>query len=116
MNSNKGLRIMQARKNAGLTLEELGSVVGVSRATIKRYETGEISNIPSDKIEKIAKATNVTESYIMGWETLVEDNAVFHASILKNVELLEMIEKFMKLSQADKMIINTMIQSLSEKK
>ena len=55
--NTKGKNISEARKNAGLTMEELGKMVGVSRATIKRYESGEIANIPDDKIEKIAKAT-----------------------------------------------------------
>ena len=35
--NTKGKNISEARKNAGLTMEELGKIVGVSRATIKRY-------------------------------------------------------------------------------
>lgn len=116
MKTTKGMRINNARKQAGLTLEELGQKVGVSRATIKRYETGEISNIPSDKIEKIALATNVTESYIMGWATLEENNAAFHAAILKDAELLEMLKEYMRLSQSDKTLVNSMVHSLNTKK
>ena len=57
-----------ARINNEKTLEEVAKAVGVSRQTIQRYETGIISNIPSDKIESIAKALNVTPGYLMGWE------------------------------------------------
>ncbi|HJA31780.1 MAG TPA: helix-turn-helix domain-containing protein [Candidatus Eisenbergiella pullicola] len=53
-----------------MTLEELASKVGVSRQTIQRYESGIISNIPSDKIEAMAKALKTTPAYLMGWEEI----------------------------------------------
>lgn len=114
--NNKGRNIYEARKSAGLTLEELGKKVGVSKGTIQKYEKGEISNIPSDRIEKIAHATGTTEAFIMGWETLKEENASFHASILKDKDLLDMIAKFRQLSDDDKQLINNMINSLLNKK
>lgn len=114
--NTKGKNIYDARKKAGLTLEELGKKVGVSKATIKRYETGEIPNIPSDRIELIAKATGVSESFIMGWDSLVESNAEFHASILKDKELQEMIRKYNQLNESEKTIIKSMIDSLIAKK
>lgn len=60
--------IKRYRKLSNMTLEELATKVGVSRQTIQRYESGVISNIPSDKIEKMAMALNVTPAHIMGWE------------------------------------------------
>lgn len=63
-----GKRMRLARINNEKTLEEVAKAVGVSRQTIQRYETGIISNIPSDKIEGIANALNVTPGYLMGWE------------------------------------------------
>lgn len=59
--------IKSQRIRCGLTLEELAQKVGVSRQTIQRYESGVISNIPSDNIEKIADALDTTPSYLMGW-------------------------------------------------
>ena len=44
-------RLRAARTSKGLTLDEVASKVGVSRQTIQRYESGVISNIPSDNIE-----------------------------------------------------------------
>lgn len=116
MDNIKGKKIHEARKNAGLTLEELGKRVGVSKATIKRYETGEISNIPSDRIESIAQATGVSESFIMGWEHLKSENAEFHASVLKDFELLEMIRKYKSLSPSGQQLVKNMIDELSAKK
>ena len=110
--NTKGRNILEARKNAGLTMEELGKMVGVSRATIKRYESGEIANIPDDKIEKIAKATKVSEAFLMGWDTLKKENAAFHARILKDAELQGFIKDFLTLDKTDQELINNMIQSL----
>ena len=113
--NTKGKNILEARKNAGLTMEELGKMVGVSRATLKRYESGEIANIPDDKIEKIAKATKVSEAFLMGWDTLKKANAAFHARILKDAELQEVIKDFLTLDKADQELIKNMIQSLKRK-
>lgn len=113
MDNIKGKKIHEARKNAGLTLEELGKLVGVSKATIKRYETGEITNIPSDRIEAIAKATGVSESFIMGWEHLKKENAEFHASILKDARLLELIRKYSLLPEDKKILVENLIDGLS---
>lgn len=43
-------KIKERRSECGMTLEEVSLIVGVSRQTIHRYETGIIDNIPSDKI------------------------------------------------------------------
>ncbi len=51
-----------------MTLEEVASHVGVSRQTLSRYETGVIGNIPSDKVEALAKALRTTPAFLMGWE------------------------------------------------
>lgn len=65
---NLGYRIKKRRSQLNMTLDDVGKLVGVTRATIQRYENGNIINIPSDKIELIAKALHTTPSYLMGWE------------------------------------------------
>lgn len=60
--------IKSKRLEHKMTLEELANKVGVSRQTIQRYESGIISNIPSDKIESIANILHVSPAYLMGWE------------------------------------------------
>ena len=50
-----GDRIRKARIEKGLTLESVGDLVGVTRATIQKYENGLIANIPSDKVISIAR-------------------------------------------------------------
>lgn len=59
--------IKEYRKKARLTLEEVAQRIGVSRQTIQRYESGVISNIPPEKIEKLAKVFGIDPSVLMGW-------------------------------------------------
>lgn len=60
--------VKKRRNEIGITLEEVGKIVGVSKATVQRWESGEIKNIRRDKIEKLAKALQTTPAYLMGWE------------------------------------------------
>lgn len=71
-----GQRIKEARIDKQMTMEELGKVIGVRRATISRYESGEIG-VNSHKIEAIAAALDVTPGYLMGWTDLPDQMDVF---------------------------------------
>ncbi len=64
-----GNKIRQLRKEKGLTLEELAEKIGTSKQTIHRYENGQISNIPHEKIEALASVLGVSPSTLMGWES-----------------------------------------------
>lgn len=48
--------ISDRRKELGLTLEEVGKIVGVSKSTVKKWEDGFISNMKRDKIALLSKA------------------------------------------------------------
>ncbi|MDR1410141.1 MAG: XRE family transcriptional regulator [Oscillospiraceae bacterium] len=65
-----GLRqnIKKYRNLKGATLEEVATYLGLSRQTVQKYESGVVSNIPSDKIEMLAKYFCVDPSVLMGWE------------------------------------------------
>lgn len=63
-----GQRIKNTRIEKKLTQEDVAKRVGVAIQTIYKYENGIVTNIPSDKIENIAKALETTPAYLMGWE------------------------------------------------
>lgn len=67
MTDDTGKRIRARRKELDMTQEELGQKAGVTKATINKYETGIVQNLKRSTIEDIAKALNVSPSYIMGW-------------------------------------------------
>jgi repressor LexA len=60
-------RIAARRRELGLTLEELGDAVGVSKSTVRKWETGYIENMRQDKISKLSKALQCSPAYLMGW-------------------------------------------------
>lgn len=72
-----GERIKQARKQKHMTTEELGKAIGVERSAITKYEKGRVTNIPSDRLELLANALDVTPGYLMGWSELPGQQALF---------------------------------------
>lgn len=62
-----GERIKQRRLELGYTADMLAKMLNKNRATIYRYENGDIENMPIDVLEPLAKALNTTPAYLMGW-------------------------------------------------
>ncbi|MBI4857174.1 MAG: helix-turn-helix domain-containing protein [Acetobacterium woodii] len=69
---NVGDRLKNRRLELDLTLEEVGKVCGVSKSTVKKWESGEIENMKRDKIVLISKALKVNPIYVLGMD---EENA-----------------------------------------
>ncbi len=79
----KKSRLKELRLERGLSLEELGRMIGTSKQTIHRYETGEIENIPHEKVEKLAECLGVHPSELMGWSNSSYNNILpFHTKRL----------------------------------
>ena len=62
-----GSKIKELREKKGLTQEELGKLVGTTKQTIFKYETGKIENIPYSRIKEIADIFEVDPNDILGW-------------------------------------------------
>lgn len=61
-----GDRLRSTREALGLTLEQVGDYIGVNKATVQRYETGEIDIKRSIAI-RLSEILKVSPAYIMGW-------------------------------------------------
>ena len=64
--SNIGELIEKRRKELGLTLEEVGNYVGVGKSTVKKWETGYISNMRRDKISLLSKILQISPTELIG--------------------------------------------------
>ena len=64
--SEIGNLIYTRRKELGLTLEEVGNAVGVSKSTVKKWENGFISNMRTDKIKKLASILQISPVKLLG--------------------------------------------------
>lgn len=67
-----GERIKKLREDKGISQTELADIIKTTKQNLYKYENNIITNIPSDKIEAIAKYFNISPSYIMGWEDNLE--------------------------------------------
>ena len=65
---NIGDRLKDLRQRNNMTLEEVGIKIGTTKQTLYKYENSIVTNIPSDKIEALAKIYGTTPAFIMGWE------------------------------------------------
>lgn len=95
--SDIGRKIKLLREEQGLTLEQVGDIVGVGKSTVRKWETGEIANMRRDKIASLAKALHTTPAYLMGWEeeyTLPEPpaNPVFREPLKTAINLFQQLD------------------------
>lgn len=67
--------IKKYRLECKMTLDEVSEKIGVKKSTLQRYESGVISNVPSDKIEKMAEIFGIKPSTLMGWDSPNENNS-----------------------------------------
>ena len=62
-----GERIKRRRQELGMSADQLAELLGKNRATVYRYESNEIENLPTSILVPLAKALKTTPAYLMGW-------------------------------------------------
>ena len=60
-------RIKLLIERSGLSYQELEKTTGIKKSSLQRYATGATAKIPLSVIEKLSKAFNVSQEYLMGW-------------------------------------------------
>ena len=73
MKANEVIRMR--RKELKMTLKEIANAVGVSEATVSRWESGDIKNMRRDKIAALARVLDVPPAVLMDWEQFDEELA-----------------------------------------
>ena len=69
-----GERIKRLREALEMTQETLAKQIDTTKQTIYKYENGIITNIPSDKLEKLAEVLKTTPAFLMGWKVEKDPN------------------------------------------
>ena len=56
------------RKELGLTLLQIAEAVGVTEATVQRWECGVIKSVRPEKMGRLAQVLETTPAALMGWD------------------------------------------------
>ena len=74
-------RIKHRRKEIGLSAETVAEKLGVSPATIYRYENNDIKKFPTDILEPLSKVLRTTPAYLLG----LEDKQLYSPEITDDI-------------------------------
>ena len=99
--SEMGDRIRSLRKKAGLTQEELGKKLGVSKTIINRYESGIIENIKRSSIETMCKLFDASVGYLLG----IDDSHAKEIELIQErygIEAVNLLHSFSRLNETGK--------------
>lgn len=66
-------RIKTRRQELGISVEELADRINKNKATIYRYEKGDIGKVPYDILEPLSEALDVSIGYLLGSEDTIEN-------------------------------------------
>lgn len=76
MDNIVGKRIKELRMQKNMTVDQLAEKVGKSRATIYRYENGEIEKAPYTVLVPFANALGTTPTYLLGLSDEKEETQI----------------------------------------
>ena len=117
---NTGDRIKQRRIELGLTADDLANKIGKSRATIYRYENGDIENMPTPILEPLAKALDTTPADLMGWgkEDQVADVLLktYKSELILDEQLKRIIGYYKLMNQSDRDMLENLAKRCAETK
>lgn len=71
---NTAERIKKIFEDSNLSYIELEHLTGVSRSSLQRYANGITEKIPLEVIEVISEKFNVSPAYLMGWNTVSDED------------------------------------------
>lgn len=69
-----GNRMKARRNDLCIPVYDVAAALGVSVATVYRYENGDIEKVPGSILEPLAKVLHTTPAYLMGWVSDPTDN------------------------------------------
>ncbi len=103
--------IKRLRLEKGLTQEEVGKKLSVSKQTVQRYESGDIPNVPYDKIEILAKIFGCSRAYLMGWE---EEKTRSPDENSQGTQEAKIIKMYSQLTFGHKKAVRSLMENLLE--
>lgn len=91
-----GQKIKELRRQLNMSVDDLAVKLGKNRATIYRYERGDIENLQLDVLEPLANALETTPAYLMGWEETPKNISSRTNNKDVNIQLVETVGDMIK--------------------
>lgn len=85
---NVGEYIKKLRTEAGYSQEHLGTMLGVQRAAVQKWECGRVQNLKRETIKKLADIFNVSPSSFIDSENFYEFDNIISLPNMNKVPLL----------------------------
>lgn len=98
LEQNFSRKIKELRLAKGMTLEQVGNIVGVGKSTVRKWENGTIINIGIDKIVPLANALGTNPAYLVGWNETIstEELTLTDGEKVKNSTTSERLREIMR--------------------
>ena len=96
MKANEVIRLR--RKELGLTMREVANKVGVSEATVSRWESGDIRNMRRDKIAALARALDVAvraDLRVFEDPAVLDDATFAYGAVVATMEIDAVLRDFL---------------------
>lgn len=84
-----GQKIKQLRVSKGLTQEELGEMLGVKKAAVQKYESGQVQNLKQSTIKKLCEIFNKYPDYFI----FDDFDSQLEKELRQEVEFVQIMEK-----------------------
>lgn len=75
---NVGKRIKDRRRELKYSVDYVAQKLGKNRATVYRYESDEIENMPTEVIKDLSIVLETSPAYLMGWTDTIDDLDSYH--------------------------------------
>lgn len=90
-----GERLKRLRTEKGLTQEEVGNILGITKAAVQKYENGTITNFKSDTIRKLSILFGIAPAYFI-FDDVENDYSSVNSDELRAMIIKHFGERFVK--------------------
>ena len=107
-----GNNIRFYREKKRMTLRELGGKIGITEATVQKYEAGSIKRVDAEMIKKIADALSIAPATLTGWDEEGKGETE-NSAILKATREANLLKRYGQLNEENKLTVSKLIDFLA---
>lgn len=116
-----GATIKKLRLEKGLTQEELGNMLGVKKAAVQKYESGQVQNLKQSIIKKLCEVFEKNPAVFIFNESemLIDERLRHEVGLIEEIqrtygeEVITLLEMFLELNEENKIKVQDYTCDLS---